>query len=108
MTVTIDLPEDTLKRLQAEARRRGVTVDLVVAEFAQALPVDAIRAKTLSFNGLGSSNAGRYARETRIIWPTASAETELVRVDTSVLLAAADNADPVYDSCTQASRAPGR
>jgi hypothetical protein len=63
MTVTIDLPEDALERLQAEARRRGVTIDVVVAEFAQALPTDATSEKTLSFIGLGSSNSGRYARD---------------------------------------------
>jgi hypothetical protein len=64
MIVTIDLSEDALRRLQAEARRRGVTIDVVVAEFAQALPADAIGAKTLSFIRLGSSSSGRYARDT--------------------------------------------
>jgi hypothetical protein len=63
MTVTIDLPEDALERLQAEARRRGVTIDVVVAEFAQALPADVTSAKRLSFIGLGSSSSGRYARD---------------------------------------------
>ena len=34
MTVTVDLPEDALARLQAEAKRRGVSIDVVVAELA--------------------------------------------------------------------------
>lgn len=63
MTVTIDLPEDALERLQAEARRRGVTIDVAVAEFAQALPTDATSAKTLWFIGPGTSSSGRYARD---------------------------------------------
>ena len=32
MTVTIDLPEDALERLRAEAKRRGVSIELVIAE----------------------------------------------------------------------------
>ena len=63
MTVTMDLPEDALTRLQAEAKRRGVSIDVVVAELAQALPTDASAPKVLSFIGLGSSSSGRYARE---------------------------------------------
>jgi hypothetical protein len=63
MTVTIDLPEDALERLQAEAKRRGVTIDVVVAELTQALPADASPARTLSFIGLGSSSSERHARE---------------------------------------------
>jgi hypothetical protein len=60
MTVTIDLPEDALERLQAEAKRRGVTVDVVVAELTQALPS---APRSLSFIGLGSSSSGQYARD---------------------------------------------
>jgi hypothetical protein len=63
MTVTIDLPEDALARLQAEAKRRGVSIDVVVAELTQALPTDASAPRTLSFIGLGSSSSGRYARD---------------------------------------------
>ena len=63
MTVTIDLPEDALARLQAEAKRRGVSIDVVVAELAQGLPTDASAPKVLSFIGLGSSSSGRYARD---------------------------------------------
>jgi len=64
MTVTVDLPEDALARLQAEAKRRGVSIDLVIAELAETLPVETSPAKrTLSFIGLGSSSSGRYARD---------------------------------------------
>ena len=64
MTVTVDLPEDALARLQAEATRRGVSIDLVIAELTAALPAEPLPAKqTLSFIGLGSSSSGRFARD---------------------------------------------
>jgi hypothetical protein len=64
MTVIIDLPEDALARLQAEAKRRGVSIDVVVAELTEALPNEPTPRKTLSFIGLGSSSSGQYARDT--------------------------------------------
>jgi hypothetical protein len=65
MTVTIDLPEDALARLEAEAKRRGVSIDVVIAELSEALPAESsARPRTLSFVGLGSSTSGRYARDT--------------------------------------------
>lgn len=64
MTVTIDLPDDALARLQAEAKRRGVSIDLVIVEFAEALPPKTQPAKRpLSFIGLGSSTSGKHARD---------------------------------------------
>jgi len=64
MTVTVDLPEDALARLRAEAERRGVSIDMVIAELTQALPTDAPPAqRALSFIGLGSSTSGRRARD---------------------------------------------
>jgi hypothetical protein len=64
MTVTIDLPEDVLARLQAEAKRRGVSIDLLIAELAEALPArNASAPQSFSFVGLGSSTSGRYARD---------------------------------------------
>lgn len=64
MTVTVDLPEDALARLQAEAKRRGVSIDSVIAELTAALPADTSGAKPpLSFVGLGSSSSGRFARD---------------------------------------------
>jgi hypothetical protein len=64
MTVTIDLPEDALARLEAEAKRRGVSIDSVIAELAEALPDQSSGPRTFSFVGLGSSTSGRYARDT--------------------------------------------
>jgi hypothetical protein len=64
MTVTVDLPEDALARLQAEAKRRGVSIDSVIAGLAEGLPAETSPAKrTFSFIGLGSSTSGRYARD---------------------------------------------
>jgi len=64
MTVTVDLPDEALARLHAEASRRGVSIDLVIAELAAALPADLAPARqSLSFIGLGSSSSGRSARD---------------------------------------------
>lgn len=64
MTVTVDLPEDVLVRLRTEAERRGVSIDLVIAELVEALPSEAPPApRTLSFIGLGSSTSRRRARD---------------------------------------------
>ncbi len=64
MTVTVDLPEDAFARLHAEAKRRGVSIDLVIAELTSVLPPDPLPGKpTLSFIGLGSSASGRFARD---------------------------------------------
>lgn len=64
MTLTVDLPESTLARLRAEAERRGMSVDLLIAELAEALPTESASAQgKLSFIGLGSSTSGRRARE---------------------------------------------
>jgi Ribbon-helix-helix protein, copG family len=62
MTVTVELPEDALARLRAEAKRRGVSIDQVITELAEALPADtSATQRTFSFIGLGSSTSGRYA-----------------------------------------------
>jgi hypothetical protein len=64
MTLTVDLPESTLVRLRAEAERRGVSIDLVIAELAEALPAETPEVeRKLSFIGLGSSSSGRHARD---------------------------------------------
>lgn len=55
MTLSIDLPEQALARLQAEATRRGVSIDTVIAELADQLPDQAAGDSTprrrLSFAG---------------------------------------------------------
>lgn len=38
MPVTVDLPPDALQRLEAEAARRGVGIETVIAELAGTLP----------------------------------------------------------------------
>ncbi|MGK2886693.1 MAG: hypothetical protein ACSLE8_18275 [Rhodococcus sp. (in: high G+C Gram-positive bacteria)] len=40
MSVTVELPDEALRRLQAEATRRGVSIDGVIAEFAAGLPTE--------------------------------------------------------------------
>lgn len=39
MTVTIDIPADARARLEAEAARRGITLDQLVTQLAAQLPV---------------------------------------------------------------------
>ncbi len=64
MTVTLELSDEALARLNAEAARRGVTLDELVAELAERLPAESEpRSKTLSFIGIGSSTSGRFASE---------------------------------------------
>ncbi len=41
MTVTVDLPDDVLRRLRAEAGRRGISLDELLAEVAAGFPGDA-------------------------------------------------------------------
>ncbi len=38
--MTLDLPADAQARLQAEALRRGITVDKLVADLANSLPAE--------------------------------------------------------------------
>lgn len=61
--MTVDLPPEVLRRLEAEAARRGITVDAVIAELADRLPArDAEapkRARRLSFVGVGASGDTR-------------------------------------------------
>lgn len=68
MIVSIELAEDAHERLEAEAFRRGISIDRLVAEFAAALPgasatepESAARTRP-AFIGLGSSTSGRFAR----------------------------------------------
>ena len=51
MSVTLDLPESVLARLRAEAERRAVTIESIIAEFASKLPSDALD----DFIGCGES-----------------------------------------------------
>lgn len=60
MSLTVDLPPEALQRLQAEADRRGVTVEDVIAELAASLPAEGHDLpKRLSFTALGASGDTR-------------------------------------------------
>lgn len=58
MTLSIDLPEEALARLRAEATRRGVSVDDVIAELADQLPAQTTRRRKLALIGAGASKHG--------------------------------------------------
>lgn len=62
MSITVERPEDALMRLQSEAMRRGVSIDVVITDPTARLPADRIPVtQRLSFIGLGSSISGRSA-----------------------------------------------
>jgi hypothetical protein len=64
MSVTVELPDDALRKLTAEAERRGVSIDVIIAELAAALPdEDPLDA----FIGSGASGRGDLARRHREI-----------------------------------------
>jgi hypothetical protein len=56
MSVTVELPPEALRRLEAEAARRGISIDDVIAELAAGLPVDD---PLESFIGCGASGDTR-------------------------------------------------
>lgn len=51
MTVTLDLPAEAQARLQAEATRRGVTLDQLIAELADQLPAETPTAEPGTLEG---------------------------------------------------------
>lgn len=68
MSVTVDLPLNALRRLEAEAARRGVGIDVVIAELAETLPADATSGapesrRKLAISGIGASGGARFARD---------------------------------------------
>lgn len=69
MPITVDLPPATLRRLEAEAARRGVRIDVVIAELAEALPVDELTSaptapgRTFALAGIGASGGPLFARD---------------------------------------------
>lgn len=65
---TIELPKAVLARFEAEANRRGVSVDELLASLADGLPASGPRegrkpGRPLGFVSLGSSTSGRRARD---------------------------------------------
>lgn len=70
MPVTIELAEEVLGRLQAEATRRGISVDEVIAELAETLPgvVGTGRAQhRFSFTGVAASGDGTLSENYKTI-----------------------------------------
>ena len=65
MPVSLDLSEEVVARLHAEAERRRLSMDAVVEELAASLPAEARepRHRRLSFIAMGSSTSGRRASE---------------------------------------------
>lgn len=59
MSVTVDLPTEVITRLRAEAARRGVTIEEVIADLADRLPTDTTSTQgTLAFVAAGASTDG--------------------------------------------------
>ena len=65
MTVTLDLSDEVLARLRAEAERRHLSMSALIDEMAESLPVDASppARQQLSFVTIGSSTSGHRASE---------------------------------------------
>lgn len=65
MTVTLDLSEEDLALLRAEAERPHLSVDALIEEMAQSLPLAAASPERsrLSFVAIGSSTSGLYASD---------------------------------------------
>ncbi|NOX28532.1 MAG: hypothetical protein GXP35_00540 [Actinobacteria bacterium] len=65
MTVTLELSDDALARLEAEAARRGVSIDSLINQLASRLPQRSgpTRRRKLGIVGLGASTSGRRASE---------------------------------------------
>ena len=65
MTVTLNLSDEVLARLRAEAERRQLSMRALIAEMAESLPVDPSppARQRLSFVAVGSSTSGHSASE---------------------------------------------
>ncbi|MFY1698164.1 MULTISPECIES: hypothetical protein [unclassified Solwaraspora] len=68
MSVTLDLPDDALQRLTAEATRRGVALADVVADLAtRLLPADQPSRRRIAFVGSGASTSGITSRMDQLL-----------------------------------------
>lgn len=71
MSVTLDLPPATLRRLEAEAARRGVGIDVVIADLAEALPAEdqgeASAGHRFAFAGVAASGDGTLSERYKAI-----------------------------------------
>ena len=105
VSVTVELPDEVLERLEAEAAARGVSVEELVAEaLAERFGPERRR---LSFAAAGRSTTGRRAAEAEELlaegFATDSADrlsrALVLVVETGPLLAVADEADPDHFRC---------
>ena len=65
MTLTVDLPEMRSRGYEAEAERRGVSIDVVIAELAETLPRRDRKPRSGSSRSSGSGlDLRTYARDT--------------------------------------------
>lgn len=63
MSLTLDLPDEVIRRLTAEAERRGTHLADVIADLAAQLPpADAPTRRKLAFVGVGASSTGITTR----------------------------------------------
>ncbi len=68
MTIEVELPEDAVRRLRAEAARRGLTLDAFIAELASDLPVEGSGAgRRPAFVAVGASESGTTHRIEEIL-----------------------------------------
>lgn len=63
MTVTVELSEESIARLEAESTRRGVSIEFLIDELTSRLPRQNRGGQKLSLIGLGASTSGRRASE---------------------------------------------
>ena len=63
--MTLNLSEEAMARLRAEAERRQTSVDAVIEEWAASLPTRnrSVKRRQPSFVALGASNSNRRASE---------------------------------------------
>lgn len=71
MSITLDLPPAALLRLEAEATRRGVSLDAVIAELAESLPAPAEpegpAGTRFAFAGVAASGDGTLSERYKAI-----------------------------------------
>lgn len=70
MSVTVDLPAEAIERIGAEARRRGVGIEVVIAELAEMLPDVTPRGERphrFAFTGVGASGDGTLSERYKAI-----------------------------------------
>lgn len=64
--MTIELPEEVLSRVRAEAARRGISVESLIAESvirSVAEPAVSMPPRKFALDGVGASSGTRFARD---------------------------------------------